>query len=96
MNLAFKSRVDLIEQPASVNVKNNFFVLCSNSTVTGTHQVPVFKGKPSAELLQQFTTNPSDVVLQQQNWSPRDKYVSSSGNDYFIGMNASLPHGPQL
>ena len=96
MYLTFKLGVDLIEQSASVNVKITFVVLCSNSTLTGTHQVPVFKGKPPAELLQQFTTNPADVVLQQQNWSPRDKYVSSNGNDYFIGMNASLPHGPQL
>lgn len=49
-----------------------------NSVLIGNHYVPVFKGKPSAEILQQLTVLPCEQVLQQQNWSTRNKYNAGS------------------
>ncbi|XP_053375803.1 uncharacterized protein LOC123533294 isoform X1 [Mercenaria mercenaria] len=51
-----------------------------NSVLVGSHHVPVFKGKPSAEILQQLTMLPCEQVLQQQNWSSRSKYNAGSMN----------------
>ncbi|KAL4223925.1 hypothetical protein ACF0H5_017387 [Mactra antiquata] len=49
-----------------------------NSVLVGNHHVPVFKGKPSAEILQKLTRTPCEQVLQQQNWTSRNKYASGS------------------
>lgn len=49
-----------------------------NSVLIGVHHVPVFKGKPSAEILQQLTTLSCDQVLEQQNWNSRNKFAAGS------------------
>lgn len=49
-----------------------------NSVLIGTHHLPVFKGKPSAEILQQLTVLPVEQVLKQQSWTSRTKYSSAS------------------
>ena len=46
--------------------------------LVGTHQVPVLKGKPSHDILQQLTTMPCEQVLESQTWTNRNKYVSPS------------------
>ncbi|XP_052270374.1 uncharacterized protein LOC127871467 isoform X3 [Dreissena polymorpha] len=49
-----------------------------NSVLVGTHHVPILKGKPTAELLEQLTRNPCEQVLNAQTWTNRTKYVSGS------------------
>ncbi|XP_052800410.1 uncharacterized protein LOC128231514 isoform X2 [Mya arenaria] len=49
-----------------------------NSVLVGTHHVPVFRGKPSAEILQQLTVLPCEQVLQAQTWNNKNKYNAGS------------------
>ena len=46
--------------------------------LTGRHHLPVFKGKPSEEMLEALTHDLPEDVIQKQQWTDQNKYVSEA------------------
>lgn len=66
---------------------------------SGTHEVPLFKGKPPAGIVEEFTQRNAKNVIEKWKWDKNQKMVGKlstsilSGNDTQCSFHGIFNHG---